>query len=100
MLCSEKPGTFYNRYLYPLLFHSMQQRDNMATYLYKRQIGTIKPYSDIVEVAAEHYGYAGGCPVTEQISKRLLVVPSYASLKKRDVRRVARWVNEGRKEGI
>ncbi|MBN1981008.1 MAG: DegT/DnrJ/EryC1/StrS family aminotransferase [Chitinivibrionales bacterium] len=100
MLCVEKPGTFYNRYLYPILFDSTQQRDYMAAYLHKRHIGTIKPYNDVVEVATEHYGYRSDCPVTERISKRLLVIPSYANLTKKDTERIVRVVNEGWKKGL
>ena len=85
MLCSEKPGTFYNRYLYPIIFPSSEHRDLIAAYLHSRQIDTAKPYKDIADVAAAHYGYAGDCPVAEQIAKRVLVIPSHYSLKKKDV---------------
>lgn len=95
MLCSEKPGTFYNRYLYPITFPSSMHRDLIADYLHGRKIGTIKPYQDIVDVAATHYGYSGDCPVTENVSKRLLAIPSHYNLKKRDVERIARCLNEG-----
>lgn len=95
MQCSEKPGAFYNRYLYPIRFPSSKHRDLISDYLLSRQIGTIKPYQDIAEVAAAHYEYKGNCPVTEKISKKLLAIPSYSSLKKRDVKRIARSVNAG-----
>ena len=95
MLCSEKPGTFYNRFLYPITFPSSEHRDLIAAYLFRQQIDTSKPYQDIPEVAATHYGYKGDCPVAEQIAKRVLVIPSYYSLKKRDVERIAQRLNEG-----
>lgn len=95
MLCSEKPGTFYNRYLYPIVFPSMKDRDALADYLFNKKIGAIKPYQDIVEVAAEYYGYQGDCPVTERISKRLLVIPSNYSLREKEVQRIAQCVNAG-----
>ena len=95
MLCSEKPGTFYNRYLFPILFPSSEHRDVIAAYLQRRQIGTIQPYKDIAEVAAAHYGYTGDCPVSEQIAKRVLIIPSYYSLKKEDVQRIAQCLNKG-----
>ena len=84
MLCSEKPGTFYNRYLYPILFPSSEHRDLIAAYLHSRQIGTMQPYKDIADVAAAHYGYSGDCPVAEQIAKKVLVIPSNYSLRKKD----------------
>jgi len=95
MLCDERPGTFYNRYLYPILFPSSKHRDRIAAYLHSRQIEPIQPYKDIAEVAAEHYGYKGDCPVAEQIAKRVLVIPSYHTLKKEDVQRISQCVNAG-----
>lgn len=95
MLCSEKPGTFYNRYLYPILFPSSKHRDQMAVYLHQRQIGTATPYKDIVDVSARHYGYAGDCPVAEKVAARVLVIPSYYSLTSCDVQNVAKHLNEG-----
>jgi perosamine synthetase len=95
MLCSERPGTFYNRYLYPITLPSSEHRDFMADYLCTRGIGAIQPYKDIVEIAAAHYGYDGGCPMAEQIAKRVLVIPSNYSIKKEDIQRIAQCVNEG-----
>jgi dTDP-4-amino-4,6-dideoxygalactose transaminase len=95
MLCSEKPGTFYNRYLFPILFHSSEQRDFIADYLHSLQIDTAKPYKDIADVVATHYGYTGDCPEAEQVAKRVLVIPSYYSLKKGDVQRIAQCLNTG-----
>lgn len=95
MLCSEKPGTFYNRYLYPIMFPSSEDRDKIAAYLHTRQIGTVKPYRDIADVAAAHYGYTGDCPVAEQIAQRVLVIPSYFRLREKDVRRIAQCLNSG-----
>lgn len=95
MLCSEKPGTFYNRFQYPITFPSPEKRDLVAAYLRSYQIDTAKPYKDIAEVAAAYYGYAGDCPAAEQIAKRVLVIPCNYSLKKEDVQRIARWLNAG-----
>ncbi len=95
MLCSERPGAFYNRYQYPIIFHSSEQRDYIAGYLHAREIHAAKPYQDIPEVAAANYGYKGDCPVSEQISKRVLVVPSHHGLKKEDLEHIAECVNAG-----
>jgi perosamine synthetase len=95
MLCSEKPGTFYNRYLYPITFPSSEHRELMAAYLHNHQIGTMQPYKDIAEVAATHYGYSDDCPVAEQVAKRVLIIPSYYSLKKGEVQRIANCLNAG-----
>jgi perosamine synthetase len=95
MICSEKSGAFYNRYLFPITFASPEDRDFITGYLRSREIDTAKPYQDIAEIAAAHYGYAGDCPMAEQICKRVLVIPSNYSLKKEDVQRVARCLNAG-----
>ena len=94
MLCFEKPGTFYNRLQFPILFHSSEHRDFIAGYLHNHRIDTSKPYKDIVDVAAMHYGYAGDCPVSEQIAKRVLVIPCNYRLKKEDVQHIAKCVNK------
>jgi len=95
MPCSEKPGAFYNRYLYPILFPSSEDRDQIAAYLQSRQIDTAKPYKDIADVAAAHYGYAGDCPVAEQIAQRVLVIPSYYTLRQKEVQHIAQCLNAG-----
>jgi perosamine synthetase len=95
MLCYEKPGTFYNRYLYPILFPSSEHRDLIVAYLHSRQIGAIQPYRDIADVAAKHYGYSGDCPAAEQIAKRVLIIPSNYHLKERDIQNIAQCLNAG-----
>ena len=95
MICSEKPGTFYNRYHFPILFPSTEHRDFISSYLYKRQIDSIKHLDNIVDIATAHYGYKGGCPIAEQHLKRALIIPSYYSLKQKDVRHIAQCINEG-----
>jgi dTDP-4-amino-4,6-dideoxygalactose transaminase len=95
MLCSEKPEMFYNRYHYPIIFPSAEHRDLIAAYLIKSQIDSIKYLDDVVDVAANHYGYKGDCPVAERLSKRVLIIPSYYSLRKKEVQRIAQCVNAG-----
>jgi len=95
MLCAEKPGAFYNRYLYPIIFPLPKQRDLMAEYLYSQRIAAIQPYKDIANVAATHYGYMGDCPVAEKVANGVLAIPSNYSLRKSDLEHIARSVNEG-----
>jgi len=98
ILCSEKPGTYFNRYLYPITFPSSEDRDLIAAYLFDHKIGTIKPYKDIVDVAVAHYAYEGDCAVAEQMAKRVLVIPNNYSLKKEEVQRIAECLNSGWQE--
>ena len=93
MLCMEKPGTFYNRYLYPIIFQSSAERDQVAMYLHEHHIGTARPYSDIAAVAARHYGYKGDCPVSEQVADRILVIPSYYRLDENDIKFISYCLN-------
>lgn len=95
MICMEKPSTFYNRYLYPIMFPSTSQRDFIATYLHNHRIGTAKPYHDIASVAATYYGYKGDCPVSEKIANGVLAIPSYYRLRKEEVQYIATCVNKG-----
>jgi dTDP-4-amino-4,6-dideoxygalactose transaminase len=95
MLCSEKPGMFYNRYHFPITFPSTEIRDLIAASLFKQGIDTMKYLGDIVEVAAEQYGYAGDCPVAEWLSRRTLIIPSYYSLQKDEIERISQCLNEG-----
>jgi dTDP-4-amino-4,6-dideoxygalactose transaminase len=95
MLCFERPGTYYNRYIYPITFPSSSQRNFMAAFLQSQQISSAKPYEDVTEGAAKHYGYKGDCPVAEQILKRALVIPSNYQLEEAEIIRIARYLNIG-----
>lgn len=97
MYCIAMPGTFYNRYLYPIFLNSSAERDQMIEYLHKRRIGTAKPYHDIATVATQHYGYQGDCPVSEQIANRVLVFPNHYNLEEHEVHHIARLILDGLK---
>ena len=94
-ICFEQPGAFYNRYQYPLTFASLEQRDSMAAILQTREIGSAKPYKDIAEIAAAHYGYQGDCPAAEQVARSVLVIPSHHRLKKSNIEHIAHCLNIG-----
>lgn len=94
ILCYEQPNAFYNRYQYPLIFPSQEHRDLMAAYLHKKKIDTSKPLQDATDMAMKYYGYAGDCPVTEQLSKHVLVIPTYHTLKKEEIKNIAQCLNE------
>jgi perosamine synthetase len=93
-LYAEKPGVYLNRYLYPVLFQSSKERDYVADILFRQRIGSIKPYQNIAEVAASNYGYKGGCPNAEDVSKRILALPVYHTLKKSDIQKISNCVNQ------
>lgn len=95
MLCSEKPGTFYNRYYYPITFPSKEHRDFVSAYMFEQRVDTIKYLDDISSVATKYYGYKGTCPESEQLAKKVLIIPNYYSLKQKDVHHIARCLNQG-----
>jgi len=98
MLCPESPSAYYNRYYYPVTFPSSDHRDRIAAILHRAGIDSIKYLDDIVEEARDEYGYSGDCPETERLSKSVLIIPGYYSLKKRDVEHVAQQLNMGWRE--
>jgi dTDP-4-amino-4,6-dideoxygalactose transaminase len=94
-MCREKPGSYYNRYMFPMTLSSSEQRDQIAEKLADLRVGTAKPYEDVGEGAAKHYGYSGDCPTTESLTKRILIIPSHYKLKQEDIARIARILNDG-----
>lgn len=93
MLCPETSGAFFNRLQYPLLVPTSAQCDRLAECLRKDQIGTARPYKDIAEIAATHYGYTGDCSRAERIAKTVLVIPCNYALQAADVERIAECVS-------
>ena len=95
MLCLERPRAYSNRFMYPIILPSTEQRDMIATYLRDRGVGTSRPYEEVITGAAEHYGYEGDCPSAERTLRRTLVIPSFYTLKPKDIRYIVRNVNQG-----
>jgi perosamine synthetase len=93
MLCPETPGAFFNRLQFPLLVPTPAQCDRLAERLRQNQISTARPYKDIATIAAEHYGYSGGCPQAERIARTVLVIPCNYALKTAEVERISASVN-------
>jgi dTDP-4-amino-4,6-dideoxygalactose transaminase len=84
-----------NRFMYPAVFNTMDDRKAMAAYLRRHGIGTATPYEDTAEGAAKNYGYEGDCPVAEQLLKRTLVIPSFYALRTEDIEHIVRSANDG-----
>jgi dTDP-4-amino-4,6-dideoxygalactose transaminase len=94
MLCREGPRAHYNRFMYPIIFPSTEQRDRMAAHLRRCGVGTSRPYKEVITGAAEHYGYEGDCPSAEHTLRRTLVIPSFYTLKPNDIKHIVRSVNQ------
>jgi perosamine synthetase len=95
MLCVERAGRIYNRYYYPVTFPSEKMRNDMASYLLDHCVDSIKYLNDIVSIAGRYYGYENDCPVSESLSKRVLIVPNYFSLREEEVEQICRTMNDG-----
>jgi len=95
MLYQERSGNLFNRFMFPITFRSSKDCDAIAAYLLSQQISSAKPYKEVIEGAAKHYGYKGDCPMAEQLLRRTLVIPSHYKLKKSDMHRIAQCVNAG-----
>ncbi len=94
-LCLEGPRATYNRFMYPIVFPSTAERDRMAAYLKRSGVGTSRPYEEAIEGASKHYGYEGDCPLAERALRRALVIPSFYTLKPKDIEHIVRSANQG-----
>lgn len=95
MLCSEEAGAFYNRLQYPITFQFQRHRDFMADFLLQQGVDSVKYLDGVVETAAENFGYQGGCPNSERLSKQVLVIPNQHDLREKDIKRISDAVNAG-----
>jgi dTDP-4-amino-4,6-dideoxygalactose transaminase len=94
LFCSESPRAFYNRLMFPITFRSSEDRNKIAGLLRQQQISVSKPYEEVIEGAARYYGYEGDCPTAEQLLRRTLVIPSHYKLKKKELGRITKCINE------
>ena len=78
-----------------MTFISTAERDRMAAHLRESGIGTSKPYEDVIEGAAAHYGYRGDCPRAELALRTALVIPVYSSLEAADLAHIVQSLEEG-----
>lgn len=88
MLFWEKPGTFCNRFYFPVTFPSRLLRDKMAELLLIENIDSMKYLDGLVPVARRYFGYEGGCPESEGLSERVLNIPCYHNLSEREIARI------------
>jgi perosamine synthetase len=94
-LCREPDGVFYNRYQFPITLTSKEERDFLFHDLHRQNIDTARPLDEIVGVARDYYGYREDCPVSERLSKQVLIIPSYHTITRREIERVSDCVNVG-----
>jgi dTDP-4-amino-4,6-dideoxygalactose transaminase len=90
----EKEECRSNYFQFALRFETPQARDRAARYLHRRGIDAARYLDDIVEYSERAHGYKGDCPSAAMCSKRMLVIPHYYTLSKKDLLRVAEAVGE------
>lgn len=91
----EKQYCRSNYYQFVLRFHSTDQRDMMADYLFRSGIDSAKYLDDISVAARKLYGYRGDCITAEHCSKRVLAIPNHYTLTKEDLDHIACTLNNG-----
>jgi perosamine synthetase len=95
ILYTERHGTFLNRLMYPITFPAHEERDALSAYLRGYSISTATPYEDVITGAAGNYGYTGDCPMTEDLLRRTLIIPSHYALRGKDVDNIVHTLNVG-----
>jgi perosamine synthetase len=55
----------------------------------------MKYLDDSINIAKKHFGYSENCPVAEEYSKKVLIIPNYYSLQESDIRYIAGCLNDG-----
>jgi perosamine synthetase len=88
VLPTEPPGAHYGYTLFPVLVANEEERDAVRQIMFQLGVDTSRVHHNCVETAVQH-GYAGGCPVSEEVARRVLTLPNFAALKPQDLERVA-----------
>jgi hypothetical protein len=88
ILPAERPGARYGYSLFPVVTASEDERDTVMQTMFELGVDTSKIHYNSAECAARH-GYAGGCPVSENVARRILTLPNFATLDNFDLERVA-----------
>ena len=78
----------YGYSLFPVLTASEDERDTVMRVMFDLGVDTSKIHYNSAECAARH-GYAGGCPVSENVARRILTLPNFATLDNFALERVA-----------
>jgi len=94
MMCHEMPGSFYNRFMFPVIFRTREERNLMREALYKHGVSTATPYEEVIEGAAKYYGYEQDCPVSERLLRKTLIIPCNYGLTQRETKHIVQSFNE------
>lgn len=73
---------------FPVLLENEAERDAIRKGMLDQGVDTSIVHHNCAEAAA-HHGYRGGCPISENVARRLLTLPNFAGLDAQDIDRVA-----------
>lgn len=93
MFCYQPPNCYYNRFMFPIKFRSVEECTFVSDFLLKKKISTSRPYRDVIEGAAKHYDYEGDCPRAERLLNTTLVIPLHYKLRNKDLEHIAESLN-------
>lgn len=88
----ETADTYFNYFMFPILFNNEKQRDYVSERLRIKGIDSAKLFNKTPEKAKQYYGYRGDCPITEQIVDKILVVPNYHTLKIDELKKICETI--------
>lgn len=84
-------GRYSNYYIFPLLH---EERDSIIKSLFKNGIESGKHFSKSIDWIKK-YGYKeGSCPNSEETVKKIFTVPSYYSLKRKEIDRTVKILRQ------
>jgi len=89
VLPREWPGAQYNYHLFTILAADTKERNAIAATMLRHGVDTSRIWHNIVD-HCRRLGYTGGCPAAESVPGRMMTLPNYASLSRKDMDRVAR----------
>ncbi len=89
----EQPGCRSNYYQFALRFGSKAERDRVVSHLWRQGLDCPKYLDEIVGEAGENGGYRGGCPVSEEYSRTVAVIPNHYTLSDREMERIVQSIN-------
>lgn len=90
----EKPKTYCNYYLFPVLFKGREERDKAHEQLKRTGVDTAKLFSKTPREAKIYYSYGGDCINTEKIADRVLTIPNYHTLPSEKIESIGKKVRD------
>lgn len=95
MLCLEPPNCFYNRFMFPIKFRSVEESQSFSDLLLNNNISSSRPYLDVIDGAYKYYGYQRNCPSAERLLLNTIIIPVNYRLHKKEIAKITMVINKG-----